>query len=873
MGKIMRQTKGNHNRAAPGAMMKFRHPMLDENFDREQLDQRLEWRNPPERWWMDDATSRLMVEPRGRTDYWRKTAYGFEADNGPALVVEIGGDFVLTTRVRSYPAHQYDQAGLLIHCSPECWLKTSVEYEPGGPCQLGVVATNGGYSDWSLQDFPRDRREISLRVRLRGGDCLVEFQAEERPVSGPNSTICASSASRRDRHSSRTSEKSATVIRFEVRLMRWSQVSVIASLILWQASAAPPRISIAVYQDKVYASWLGQCVGNIYGLAHEQKYFQQPGPDNFPLGYSGWGAARMKQVNGAFSDDDTDVEYMYLLAMEKYGMEPRYADLAEFWMRSVHHDVWLANRAAVGAMRYGRIPPWTGRKEYNPHWFQIDAQLVNEIWAVTAPGMVGYAVAKSDWAARIMADGWAVEPTLFYGAMYSAAFFESDVGKLIQIGKAALPPGARFARTIDAMLGLHDKYPADWKAARMEVLRLGYLEEPAESRTGTNANINAAFAVLALLYGGGDFERTLDLACALGFDADNEAATVSGLLGLIQGSRAIPRHLLFPYPELGWKQPFNDRYKVVTREGLPDAGLRDMGRRLAAQGERVILAHGGRKAGRFYEINPAATFTPPFEFPAGPLPAIEAGWAVDHTFLAVGAGASPVWRLVEGKLPDGLRFAGGRLTGSATAPPGVYPVTVEVQAGARALRQRVPLVVRGENLARTARRILTPVEKPDLDLFRRLFLDTPPVWLGQSPEVLRDGRRSGAGATFLSIGAGTAPRSDQYGYLWAEPKAIGAVAVTTGFLEETSGWFTALGVEYQDEAGAWRPVAAAVVTPPFPSGDVPSDKAHFAEYLFRFQPVVTRGIRISGAVGMVASPKAARFTSVSELSVYRPEKR
>ena len=41
-------------------------------------------------------------------------------------------------------------------------------------------------------------------------------------------------------------------------------------------------------------------------------------------------------------------------------------------------------------MHYGYTPPVTGSKAVNPHWLQIDPQLINEIWAVTAPGMVRY---------------------------------------------------------------------------------------------------------------------------------------------------------------------------------------------------------------------------------------------------------------------------------------------------------------------------------------------------------------------------------------------------------------------------------------------------------------------------------------------------
>lgn len=642
------------------------------------------------------------------------------------------------------------------------------------------------------------------------------------------------------------------------------------------SAATRPRISKAEYRDKVYASWLGQCIGNIYGLAHEQKYFHEPGPSSFPLGYGGRGAQRMRQLNGAFSDDDTDIEYMYLHAMEKHGTEPTYAQLAEFWLRHVRSEVWLANRAAVGAMRYGYAPPWTGMKEVNPHWFQIDPQLVNEIWAVTAPGMIRYAAGKSAWAARVMSDDWAVQPTVHYGAMYAAAFFESDILKLIETGKAALPAGAKFAQTVDDMIALHRKHPGDWKAARRESLQKLYFQEPETTRTSTNANLNGAFSILALLYGGGDFQKTLDIACALGFDADNQAATMAGLLGIIRGTKGLPANLMKPFPELGWKEPLNDKYSNVTRDGLPDASLKDIAERMAAQGEKVILGHGGRRLVEHgvesYEINAGAEFRPPFEFPSGPAPVIETGRPVNHVFLLSGAGDDVQWRVAQGALPRGLRFEGGRLSGATQDRPGKYRLALEARSQSKCVRREITLVVRGENMARSAVRILSPVQRSDLSLRKLLIIDTPPALFSDSVEVIRDGRRTGGGATFLSLGGGAGPRSDVYGYEWTQPQRIGLLVFCTGFLEEASGWFTGLNVEYRDESGAWNAVKNLRSAPSFADGNDPATKAHFAEDLLFFDPVETRAIRITGPVGsaggLVKDPPL--FTSISELSVYGP---
>ena len=66
----------------------------------------------------------------------------------------------------------------MVRLSADCWLKTSIEHEPGPTNRLGVVVTNGGYSDWSTQDVPGDLRETCLRVERTGADYLVEWSTD-----------------------------------------------------------------------------------------------------------------------------------------------------------------------------------------------------------------------------------------------------------------------------------------------------------------------------------------------------------------------------------------------------------------------------------------------------------------------------------------------------------------------------------------------------------------------------------------------------------------------------------------------------------------------------------------------------------------------
>ena len=111
----------------------------------------LSWHCEPARWSFDPLEHALRIEPEPGTDFWRKTHYGFEADNGHFLHANVAGNFTLAAQVRFRPVHQYDQAGLMVRLSPVCWLKTSIEYEVDGPSRLGAVVTSHGYSDWSTQ--------------------------------------------------------------------------------------------------------------------------------------------------------------------------------------------------------------------------------------------------------------------------------------------------------------------------------------------------------------------------------------------------------------------------------------------------------------------------------------------------------------------------------------------------------------------------------------------------------------------------------------------------------------------------------------------------------------------------------------------------
>ncbi|SDW38647.1 hypothetical protein SAMN05444487_10322 [Marininema mesophilum] len=138
------------------------------------------WDYLPQVWGIHQNTDKLYIEPNGKTDYWQKTHVGFSADNGHFLYTECNQDITITTRVLSTPMNQYDQAGLMIRFSENCWLKTSIEYITTEKSMLGVVVTNQGYSDWSTQVYKKQHSDIYLRIRRKAGDYFVEYLESDK---------------------------------------------------------------------------------------------------------------------------------------------------------------------------------------------------------------------------------------------------------------------------------------------------------------------------------------------------------------------------------------------------------------------------------------------------------------------------------------------------------------------------------------------------------------------------------------------------------------------------------------------------------------------------------------------------------------------
>ena len=109
------------------------------------LIERMKWMNEPASFKRNG--DQLVVRSRPKTDFWRKTFYGYITDNGHFFYAPAGGDFVFQARVNGRYAVLYDQAGLMVRLNAENWMKCGTEFFDGTR-HASVVFTRD-FSDWS----------------------------------------------------------------------------------------------------------------------------------------------------------------------------------------------------------------------------------------------------------------------------------------------------------------------------------------------------------------------------------------------------------------------------------------------------------------------------------------------------------------------------------------------------------------------------------------------------------------------------------------------------------------------------------------------------------------------------------------------------
>ena len=343
-----------------------------------------------------------------------------------------------------------------------------------------------------------------------------------------------------------------------------------------EEASATAAISRAELLDHIHGGWVGMLIGGLEGLPHEFKYKEQPRETLPEFTFL---------EKGARSDDDNDFEWPHLFFMDKEGtLKLPYPRLVEIWKANINSGIWVANKKARELMDQGVVPPETGTVARNPHaWYNLSGQFCVESYGLIAPGMPQAAAEIGLHYAHIAVSEEPLQATEFWTSLIALrAFHEGAIEDAMQLALAAVDPKSAMAGVVADTRKAFQAHPDDWKAARQELHKKWRLEL---KWNDNSTPVNGAAVCLALLYGRGDFYRTLQYAMALGYDADCNAATAGTVVGVRLGFKHIAALPQFKMP---------DRYVNKTRPQLPsECKVSEQAETLLRVAERVILSNGG----------------------------------------------------------------------------------------------------------------------------------------------------------------------------------------------------------------------------------------------------------------------------------------
>ncbi len=307
------------------------------------------------------------------------------------------------------------------------------------------------------------------------------------------------------------------------------------------------------YDNRVYAGWLGKCIGVRFGAPLEGWTYQEI---RDTLGevteYLPLPAGKLFKP-----DDDTALPMLLIQALADYGAKVTAVNLGETWLNYLADQrgtLWWGGygisteHTAYLNLANGVNVPLSGSIAMNGAHLaeQIGGQIFSDIWGLVVPNNPQLAAEYGAKAASVSHDGNGVYGGMFIAALVSAAFSERDPHKLIEIGLSHIPAESEFARVTTAVCQFHQQYPDDWHAACAFIqANFGYDRYPGEVHIIPNAGIVA----MALLYGDGDFSRAVQIANMGGWDTDCNVGNVGAIMGVAVGLEGIERQ---------WREPMDD---------------------------------------------------------------------------------------------------------------------------------------------------------------------------------------------------------------------------------------------------------------------------------------------------------------------------
>ncbi len=325
--------------------------------------------------------------------------------------------------------------------------------------------------------------------------------------------------------------------------------------------------------DKVYGAWMGRICGCMHGKPVECvrtnvfiPFLKETG--NYPLKRyilrsdltdeicEKYAAFPFKEklyadeINCMPWDDDTNYVVLDQCIIEKYGKNFTAEDVSKAWTELQKKDSYCtAERVAFCNFIKGYKPPYSAMYK-NPYREWIGAQIRGDYYGYIFPGNPEKAAEAAFKDASISHIKNGIYGEMFVAAALAIAACTDNMLEIIKGALAYVPATSRFYEDVYSVVNMYEN-----GSKKDEVF--AFIHEKYDEYTGygwCHTNPNAMIVAASLLFGNGDYGKSICLAVETGFDTDCNGATVGSIFGMAHGIKAIPDY---------WTKPMNDTLETT----------------------------------------------------------------------------------------------------------------------------------------------------------------------------------------------------------------------------------------------------------------------------------------------------------------------
>lgn len=374
------------------------------------------------------------------------------------------------------------------------------------------------------------------------------------------------------------------------RLLSFSIVAVV----LTSCGTRTVEIDRDTMTDKVKGAWAGKMIGVMYGRPMEFACNDRMYTDSIR-----WSP---ENVTGALLEDDIYGQMCFMSTLERLGLDAPVDSLA--------HDFAYAGFGLCHANLQGRKNYLDGLRgseistpANNIHCDDIDFQIECDFIGFSNPLMPASSDSLCERVGAVMSAGDGLYAGMYVSALHALAYNCSDIEQLVVKALDAIPAESGYATLVNAVLDCYRADPDDWTMAWKVINEKWGSNDICTPYLPFNidAKLNGAYIVMGLLYGHGDWTRTMNITVGCGQDTDCNTCNAAAVLGIINGYNAIPDCYKSHIPAIADELFSHTNYSFNKAVDIT----------LGFIGQNVTR-NGGRVTDRAFHIVPQAPVAPAF---------------------------------------------------------------------------------------------------------------------------------------------------------------------------------------------------------------------------------------------------------------------